>query len=290
MQSPEEHSRLAPLSDAGLGQTERKIHRLFILSWLFCLGLLLLVLAELMGWLALKATVLFIYVALVQWALVILAYTFYRLVRLARQIESDLARQSMVDGLTGIYNYRYLRQRMSEENDRVQRYGRHAALLFLDLDHFKQVNDRYGHEAGDEVLCALAESMRRCMRTVDVLGRVGGDEFLALLPETGGEQAQVVAGRLLKIVREFRKELPGKGNVDFVRVSIGLAVYPDNGDSMWAVLTAADNAVYKAKDKGGDSIYAAQEHITEGKGHRRSLLDRPGPPDNSSNSRGASGS
>jgi len=176
-----------------------------------------------------------LYRVLLLWSLAVSAYAFYSLLRLARETREELSRMSLTDELTGVFNFRYLDQRLQEEQERTRRYGGSTAVLFLDFDCFKEVNDRYGHQVGNCVLRGLAAAMRRHVRASDVLGRLGGDD-----------------GRF----------------VDFVRVSIGLASYPENGDSVEAVVMAADRAVYQAKRRGGNAVCASEEFIGTAQGGR----------------------
>ncbi|MDP6438897.1 MAG: GGDEF domain-containing protein, partial [Candidatus Brocadiia bacterium] len=125
-----------------------------------------------------------------------------------------------------------------------------------------QVNDNFGHQVGNAVLRGLAGAMRDQARTCDVVGRVGGDEFLALLPQTDLDQAEVLADRLRATVADYRADVGGGGTVDFVRASFGVAVYPTNGDSMESVISAADVAAYEAKKLGGNRACVAKGFVT----------------------------
>jgi len=171
--------------------------------------------------------------------------------------------------VTGVYNFRYLDMRASEEYERTRRYGGSLAVLFLDLDKFKQVNDRYGHQVGNIVLKEIATTARQKMRTCDVLGRIGGDEFLAILPQTDRKQAKVLADRLRQSIEQYSLRINEKNVVDFVRISIGIAAYPANGDSVESIICAADKAVYEAKKRGGNQVFISGGYITtETVGHK----------------------
>jgi diguanylate cyclase (GGDEF)-like protein len=201
------------------------------------------------------------YSALLLWGEVVLVFAFWRMLTYTRRVEQDLRHKSFVDELTGIFNYRYLEQRMREEYERTRRHGGRTAVLFMDLDGFKKVNDRFGHELGNTVLRELAHLLLEQTRHSDVLGRMGGDEFLALLPETPREEARLLAERITEAVRQYRFELEDNGEVDFVRISVGVAAYPDNGETMDRVMAAADQAVYKSKQQGGDSVSVSDEFL-----------------------------
>jgi len=159
--------------------------------------------------------------------------------------------QAAVDALTGLASFRVLRDRLANEVARCHRSGDHFAVLFLDLDNFKQVNDRYGHEAGNVV---LRETARRCsahIRLTDLAGRYGGDEFVVVLVGTGEEGAVGVAEKIRAAVVEVGK---GMGYPDgFVTASIGVAEYrTDHKDE--DVLVAADRALYRAKAGGRNRV------------------------------------
>lgn len=168
---------------------------------------------------------------------------------------SELNRQlqtlASTDGLTGILN----RRAFMEEADGLlllaQRYQHPLALLMVDADHFKMVNDTYGHEAGDRVLIALSKILLQCLRTTDRLGRVGGEEFAILLPETDLEQTAVLAERLLGSVREARIAIEG-GAALTITVSIGVAALSPQAADVDAIMRQADAALYRAKAAGRD--------------------------------------
>jgi len=245
-----------------LSSAEARIIRVFVGSCILSGAIVLLTtVATLMGH-RFPAPVMAIYRVLSLWALVVSAFAFYCLLRFVQQIKEDLRQKSFVDELTGTFNFRYLDQRVAEEQDRIRRYGGSAAILFLDLDHFKEVNDRYGHQVGNTVLKGLTAAMKNHIRSTDILGRLGGDEFLVIIPHGDQEQAVVLANRLRSTVENYRLKISEKALIDFVRVSIGLAVYPQNGDSLEGVIMAADRAVYRAKEAGGNAVYVAEEFIS----------------------------
>ena len=195
------------------------------------------------------------------WSLAVTLHAHHNLFRFARQVKTALLQRTFMDEATGVFNFAYLNQRLTEEFERIHRYGGSAGVLFVDLDHFKQVNDRFGHLAGNIVLRAIAATLRGQVRACDMFGRVGGDEFMALLPQTTRDQAMVIAERLRESVENQSVRLSADIAVDFVRASIGIAIYPDNGDSMEGVVTAADHAVYAAKDLGGNKVCASEDFI-----------------------------
>jgi diguanylate cyclase (GGDEF)-like protein len=156
------------------------------------------------------------------------------------------------DALTGLANRREFEQRLNLALARCRRYGRRAALLFVDLDGFKQVNDRFGHEAGDDVLRWVARTIEDQTRDTDVAGRIGGDEFLVLLEDVPEEKAATLyAARLLELLESRR----GAPSWDFpVRASIGVSLYPDDGHAARELTRAADAGMYEAKRQGGQRV------------------------------------
>jgi two-component system, cell cycle response regulator len=167
----------------------------------------------------------------------------------------EAQRLSLTDPLTGLFNYRYLRESLRRELERAARFRRTLAVVALDLDHFKDVNDTYGHGAGDQVLAELARRIRSIIREVDFAFRRGGEEFVILLPETDAAGGAALARRLRAEVR--RTPVRTREHAIAVTVSIGVAVYPDHGANGSAVLEAADIALYAAKAAGRDTCRTA---------------------------------
>jgi diguanylate cyclase (GGDEF)-like protein len=176
-----------------------------------------------------------------------------------RRAKQELERLSITDALTGLFNRRYFQYRLQQEIERARRQGDAVALMLLDLDHFKSVNDRYGHAAGDHALCATADMLRRELRRVDVCTRWGGEEFAVILPGTGEPGAAVVAERVLRTVRASLRfsaspvvRDPAQGPESFrLTASLGFAVYPSAGvDGADELVAAADAALYQAKHQG----------------------------------------
>jgi diguanylate cyclase (GGDEF)-like protein len=170
--------------------------------------------------------------------------------RLYRRME-ELA---MVDDLTGLLNRRTLVERLSAEWDRCQRFKHKLGLVVVDVDHFKLVNDEYGHHSGDIALVALGQLIQSAIRRVDSAGRLGGDEFLLILPETGQAGAMevarrmAVAGQSLLISDHDQRPIP-------VTLSLGVATWPDTpADGANQLLQAADQALYRAKAAGRNCI------------------------------------
>jgi two-component system cell cycle response regulator len=170
-------------------------------------------------------------------------------------LHQEAQRLSVTDGLTGLGNYRSFQTTLAREVDRAARFHRPLALLMLDLDRFKQVNDVHGHQVGDAVLVQVADRFREEVREVDVAARYGGEEFVVVLPETGLDGAQHLAERVCERIRS-RPLHTAAGDLS-VTVSVGVAVYPAHGDSPEALIRAADQALYAAKADGRDRWHVA---------------------------------
>lgn len=161
---------------------------------------------------------------------------------------------ALTDELTGLYNRRYVLAHLEELVARSDVYGDNAAVMMIDIDHFKGVNDRHGHQAGDDVLRQLAARALRGMRNVDLVARLGGEEFLVVMPETNLPAAVVAAERLRHSVAAEPFLLQGSGTVLPVTVSIGVAVLAESSDSVEALLKRADEALYAAKNGGRNRV------------------------------------
>jgi len=157
------------------------------------------------------------------------------------------------DGLTGVFNRRYFESRLIDEVTRAARYGGGVSVLMIDLDHFKKINDEFGHMLGDDVLRAVSSIFVRQLRKVDVVCRYGGEEFAVVLPATQGASAAAVAEKLRRVVANA--ELPG---VPYpVTVSIGVAEFPVHGITRDDIVGAADAALYDAKAAGRNQVCLA---------------------------------
>jgi two-component system cell cycle response regulator len=185
-----------------------------------------------------------------------------------RATRRSLEEQSVTDGLTGLKNRRFFDERLPEEFRRAQRYSDPVSLMMIDLDHFKEVNDRYGHQMGDVVLRDAAAAIKTSVRDPDICSRYGGEEFAVILPKTHLGGALTVAERVWRGLRDqvYRQEVPavGQATVAEVRVtaSVGLAIFPSR-DIVTAELLVkfADEALYQAKRSGRNNIclYQAQK-------------------------------
>ncbi|MEP7157822.1 MAG: sensor domain-containing diguanylate cyclase [Chloroflexota bacterium] len=170
-------------------------------------------------------------------------------VRLVEQLRSA----ADMDLVTGVHNHRYLQDRLRQEVARSARGHSPLALLMMDLDKFKPINDRYGHADGDRVLHSIGATIKAAVRTNDIVARYGGDEFVVLMAETSVQHAELVARRVVSGILQRRHELSDGKHVS-VGVSAGLAFYPEDGRTSARLLAAADSAMYEAKRKGGRRI------------------------------------
>ena len=159
-----------------------------------------------------------------------------------------LAQLSRTDGLTQLYNRAYWEEMFSNEFKRQKRHAHDLSLIMFDIDHFKQVNDGYGHQVGDDVIRAVAEEVRQNSRNTDIAGRYGGEEFALLLIDSDAENAMLFAERLRKAIENRRVSIPD-GELQ-VTVSLGVAPWKETYHDYGAWIDAADKALYTSKDEG----------------------------------------
>jgi len=172
---------------------------------------------------------------------------------------------SITDALTGIANRRHFEWRLSEEIERARRYKYPLSALMLDLDHFKQVNDNYGHQIGDIVLQQVAQRLRRILRRTDFLARYGGEEFIVLAPQTPADRALILAERLRQVIAE--SPIPVADNLQIhITISIGVAVFPNHAQNESELIGAADAALYKAKQMGRNRVCMFEPELVKGGG------------------------
>ncbi|MBV2358484.1 diguanylate cyclase [Thalassococcus sp. CAU 1522] len=180
--------------------------------------------------------------------------------RTADRLRADMQdglRAAVIDPLTGIYNRRYALPHLGRLAEQAKQKGRSYALLSADLDHFKQINDGFGHPAGDAVLGDVARRLRDNLRAADMVARIGGEEFLVAMPDTSQAAAMRTAQRLRRLVADNPVEL-ADGRVIPVTISIGVAIgAPDAATSPTALLDASDRALYAAKRQGRDTVVLA---------------------------------
>ncbi|MCU7852152.1 MAG: diguanylate cyclase [Candidatus Thiodiazotropha sp. (ex Monitilora ramsayi)] len=167
--------------------------------------------------------------------------------------EERLKQQATHDPLTGLYNRKALEERLTREIARCVRYNHRLSIFMLDIDHFKQINDQYGHQIGDTVLTNLTTLFERSVRKSDYAARYGGEEFVIVLSETTLDQAKDLAERLRQQIADHSIRLEDNEEIQLT-ISIGVATYPDHADSWKALLKAADMAMYAAKKAGRNQV------------------------------------
>jgi diguanylate cyclase (GGDEF)-like protein len=172
-----------------------------------------------------------------------------------RRMRHELEQMALTDPLTGLYNRRKLEQVLSDELARVKRYRRRLSTIMIDVDNLKALNDEKGHPAGDELLRCMAGLIQSSVRTSDIPIRVGGDEFIVVLPETGIDQAVKIAERLVEQAQD--SACPVKP----LFFSVGIAEWGPALDTVEQLLAEADRALYEAKEAGGRHIAAGEQLI-----------------------------
>ena len=175
---------------------------------------------------------------------------FAELNRKLLETQGELRRQALTDPLTHIMNRRAIFGRLTEEMARAPRQGLPLSIGVLDIDHFKSINDRFGHSGGDSVRQTVVNRALKALRAYDALGRIGGEEFLIVMPGVGPRDTEIVLERLRKAVAE--KPMSAQGEEVTVTVSIGGAV--SQGETMDELLNLADDALYRAKEQGRDRV------------------------------------
>ncbi len=181
-------------------------------------------------------------------------------------LHQEVLRMAQTDGLTGLMNHRTFQERLAQEISRALRYDRPLTLLLLDIDRFKQFNDTFGHQAGDEILKRLGCILLESIRTIDGAARYGGEEFALILSETGFDGGLKSAQRILREARRARlndnhmEDLPISRSIT---VSVGMAVFPEDGETREELIRAADTALYSAKRRGRNRVVSYREITVE---------------------------
>jgi len=169
------------------------------------------------------------------------------------QLKEEFKTLATVDPLTELFNRRYFTDQADKEFIRAQRYKKSMALISIDIDHFKRINDNYGHPAGDKVLIAVSKQLQDSLRQSDVLARIGGEEFSILLPETSTEDALVFAERIREAQSQLRISGDWQGEIQ-LSVSIGVSSYQVSDAEFDALFSRADKALYQAKNSGRNQV------------------------------------
>jgi diguanylate cyclase (GGDEF)-like protein len=174
------------------------------------------------------------------------------------KLRDQLRDQSIRDALTGMFNRRYMLETSRREFSRAARSGQSVSILSMDIDHFKKFNDNHGHDAGDTVLRAVADTLKASFHDDDVVCRFGGEEFVAILPgtpiEAAAQRAEEVRAKIETMVVRYVD-----GNLPRVTISIGVASFPQSADNFQGAMKAADEALYSAKDGGRNRVQAAKK-------------------------------
>ena len=157
------------------------------------------------------------------------------------------------DALTNVYNYRYMDRRLDGELRIMKRFQGALSVVYVDLDSFKRVNDECGHQLGSMVLSEIGRLLKLSARTTDLVGRMGGDEFLAILPNTARDEALIVSERIRHRFETHIFDVNGR-KVDYLRASLGVASFPYDAQNKEALIAAADQAMYRAKQAGGNRV------------------------------------
>ncbi len=193
-------------------------------------------------------------------------------------------RMANTDGLTGLYNHRHLQERLQQEIERAERYGRPLSVVMADLDHFKSFNDAFGHPRGDGLLIAVARTLRHLSRASDILARYGGEEFTLVLPETSAADAHVLAERVRQCVAALdtggssvgppagAPTADPRSSRTQVTLSLGVASWSQR-DSKETLIEAADAALYRAKHAGRNRVCVAERTREESQPVAEAPLD-----------------
>ncbi|ABV38080.1 diguanylate cyclase [Shewanella sediminis HAW-EB3] len=180
-----------------------------------------------------------------------------------------LKQENITDSLMGIFNRRYLDRRLKDETERALNYSQPLSIFLIDIDHFKQVNDNYGHQVGDLVLKNIAQLIKHSLRESDVLARFGGEEFVVILPRTKDSTSYTLAERLRHVVEDFQLTLPEESDKDSlsisVTVSIGVAGLNAQCKDCQCLIENADRALYQAKRNGRNQVITSKSGKTDTK-------------------------
>lgn len=169
-------------------------------------------------------------------------------------LHKEMQELIIIDELTGLYNYRYLRNKLSEETRRADRYHQNLSLLMIDCDYFKKLNDSQGHETGNIVLREITDIISHAVRDVDIVARYGGEEFMVILPQTNMESALEIAERIrTQVEKSYFTNSQGQRDLK-ATVSIGAAIYPDGLKSSNELLEKVDRAMYISKNNGRNQV------------------------------------
>ncbi len=190
---------------------------------------------------------------------------FERIIRIQHYYLRRIEKMAIKDVLSGQYNRRYFLEIGARVLLRCSRYGRPVSLALIDIDHFKTVNDRFGHDAGDVVIRETAQCMRQKVRETDLVARWGGEEFVVLLPESDREASLVVAERVRREIEAMSIQVAGLAEPIKITASLGLAEARHEQDSLKTLVKKADQALYRAKESGRNRVVVQEEEAKSAK-------------------------
>ncbi len=192
-------------------------------------------------------------IAFLAFASLILTFLGTRTIRyLGEFSQKEFRELAFLDELTGVYNYRYIERRLNFELERTKKFSSPLSLIYIDIDHFKKVNDVFGHETGNKVLKEASRLLKDSVREMDIVGRVGGDEFLVILPLSTIDEAFPVANRLKENFSSQAFECSKEKKIDFLTLSLGVVSSPPLPPDRVTLIKEADTAMYRAKKEGGN--------------------------------------
>ena len=172
-----------------------------------------------------------------------------------QRTKEELRQLAITDGLTGLYNYRYFKEQLLQELKRAQRHRLNISVVMIDIDHFKQYNDKNGHPAGDVVLKDIARLLRDNIRNIDLAARYGGEEFSLILIETDKPSAKIVSEKIRKLVEDYGFAYESSQPDGKLTISTGVATFPEDGEDFDTLVSKADQRLYLAKEAGRNLIF-----------------------------------
>ena len=199
---------------------------------------------------------------LLMWSFLLAIYSANCMYKTLDKAVSRMRRIAVVDDITELYNRRYMLKRLKEEAARCRRYEDAVSVVEMSVIGLEEVNDRYGRRMGDTVLKELGEILKRDLRDCDILGRLDGPRFLAILPKTRPQNAAIPAERLVKRISDYVADLGPQGQIDSLTMNAGVAAFPVNGESVEDVLSAAEDALREAAEDEEVSVCTSEAYVT----------------------------